>query len=98
MCVDRVRGGMEERQDIINLYHWDCPHCGQINEYEDIECTECGEPDQRLLSDYSDDDGCCNTCGGEGFILTCCDDICHGLGHCIHSDGEIPCPDCDGPY
>jgi hypothetical protein len=25
-----------------------------------------------------DDDGYCDKCGGEGWILTCCDDMCHG--------------------
>lgn len=38
----------------------------------------------------------CLTCGGEGTIITCCDDICVGGGHCIHGDGEEMCPDCEG--
>lgn len=38
----------------------------------------------------------CLTCGGEGIIITCCDDICVGSGHCIHGDGEEYCPDCEG--
>jgi len=38
----------------------------------------------------------CTTCWGEGFIVTCCDDMCNGLGHCIHGDGEMTCPECDG--
>jgi hypothetical protein len=33
------------------------------------------------------DDGYCDACGGDGWILTCCDDICHGLGYCMHGDG-----------
>lgn len=43
-------------------------------------------------------DGCggCNTCGGEGFIVVCIDDMCRGAGECMHGDGEIPCPDCGG--
>ncbi len=48
MLNNRIKDGQEERQDLINLYHWDCPFCGQINDYEDIECTECGEYDRRI--------------------------------------------------
>lgn len=46
--------------------------------------------------DYFEDDGYCNTCGGEGFIITCVDDLCHGGGYCIHGDGERVCPECKG--
>lgn len=38
----------------------------------------------------------CPTCGGEGFIVTCIDDMCRGAGECMHGDGEDVCPDCDG--
>lgn len=38
----------------------------------------------------------CETCWGEGYIVTCCDDICVGSGYCIHGDGEKICPDCQG--
>jgi hypothetical protein len=38
-----------------------------------------------------DDDGYCDECGGDGWILTCCDDICHGVGYCIHGDGMRMC-------
>ena len=41
-------------------------------------------------------EGFCHTCGGEGFILVCIDDLCHGVGYCIHGDGEDVCPDCHG--
>lgn len=43
-----------------------------------------------------DEDPVCYTCGGEGIIITCCDDICVGGGHCIHGDGEDICPECHG--
>lgn len=36
----------------------------------------------------------CWLCGGEGTIVTCCDDMCRGLGECIHGDGEAECPVC----
>ena len=38
----------------------------------------------------------CYRCYGEGFILICPDDMCHGLGECIHGDGEVVCPACNG--
>lgn len=38
----------------------------------------------------------CEECMGEGVIITCCDDLCVGSGHCIHGDGEITCPICCG--
>ncbi len=38
----------------------------------------------------------CHRCHGEGFILTCIDDICRGAGECMHGDGEDVCPVCNG--
>lgn len=38
----------------------------------------------------------CPVCMGEGIIITCCDDMCNGIGHCIHGDGEEICPECYG--
>lgn len=38
----------------------------------------------------------CEMCGGTGIIITCCDDMCNGIGHCIHGDGEEVCPTCGG--
>lgn len=38
----------------------------------------------------------CMTCGGDGYIVTCVDDTCVGIGHCMHGDGEETCPDCSG--
>lgn len=49
--------------------------------------------------DESYDDGLggyCWRCGGDGFILTCWDDLCHGAGYCMHGDGEEVCPECGG--
>ena len=50
---------------------------------------------------FADDDDwsgpvTCPTCGGEGFVITCIDDMCRGCGECIHGDGEDICPECDG--
>lgn len=49
-------------------------------------------------ADDFDDEGACETCGGTGIIVTCCDDICVARGECIHGDGDEVCPDCDGPW
>lgn len=47
--------------------------------------------------DDFEDDGYCERCGGEGWILTCCDDLCHGAGYCIHGDGMEMCS-CNTSY
>lgn len=38
----------------------------------------------------------CYECGGTGIIVTCWDDLCHTGDGCIHGDGEVTCPNCDG--
>ncbi|MCC7510233.1 MAG: hypothetical protein IT464_12810 [Planctomycetes bacterium] len=38
----------------------------------------------------------CWECSGQGWVITCCDDMCHGLDYCIHGDGETTCPNCNG--
>lgn len=38
----------------------------------------------------------CYYCNGSGWIVMCIDDICQGLGECIHGDGEEVCPECLG--
>lgn len=77
-----------------------------VTEEGDLKCIRCAAyerdgarqehdeyPDDWFeLSD--DDDGFCETCYGTGTIITCCDDICNALGHCIHGDGEEFCPEC----
>lgn len=52
-------------------------------------------PDTRYEETWEEDEYC-DRCGGSGEILVCCDDICHGLGECIHGDGYAVCPDCKG--
>lgn len=49
-----------------------------------------------VVDDFFEDDGCCPQCDDSGFIITCCDDLCHGQGYCMHGDGEKPCPTCGG--
>ncbi len=53
--------------------------------------------DWKLRSDrdeYPDTD--CSTCDNTGEILVCPDDMCRGVGECIHGDGVIVCPTCHG--
>lgn len=45
------------------------------------------EPDDY----FADDDDSCTDCGGEGWVVTCCDDLCHSAGYCIHGDGMMLC-------
>ena len=50
------------------------------------------EIDEEIYDRY------CYECGGKGFIISCCDDICHGLGYCIHGDGMQDCPSCKNEW
>lgn len=45
--------------------------------------------------DY-DEEPYCMTCDGQGELMACCDDLCHGQGYCIHPDGMMICPVCKG--
>lgn len=38
----------------------------------------------------------CLVCDGSGTIVDCVDDMCHGLGDCIHGDGMVMCYQCNG--
>lgn len=74
-----------------------CEH-RTVQEYADGEyCQRCGAWFEMDFwpewDDWDDDDGYCETCGGEGRIIDCWDDLCQD--GCIHGDGERPCPDCD---
>jgi hypothetical protein len=55
-----------------------------------------GDFDEDEYDDY-DDDVSCDACDGDGWILTCCDDMCHGVGYCIHGDGMAMCACNTGP-
>lgn len=54
------------------------------------------ERDGNFYDDGGWDDGC-QECGGEGFVVVCIDDMCRGVGECLHGDGERACPNpkCD---
>lgn len=38
----------------------------------------------------------CTQCWGLGYIVTCIDDLCANSERCIHGDGEMACPECNG--
>lgn len=48
-----------------------------------------------VVDDFFDDHGYCIECHGEGFLVNCCDDLCHGQGYCMHGD-NITCQTCGG--
>jgi hypothetical protein len=54
--------------------------------------------DQIDFSDYEEytADESCHVCLGSGFLVVCVDDMCQGLGYCIHGDGEEMCVNCKG--
>lgn len=62
------------------------PPAGQWDEFE-IE--------ERCQDDFHEPTTCWN-CGGEGFVIVCCDDLCHGAGYCFHGDGHAMCLECQG--
>jgi hypothetical protein len=53
-------------------------------------------PDEYDLDAMSQWDEGCEACDGSGEILVCVDDICHGIGECIHGDGMRMCTACQG--
>jgi hypothetical protein len=69
----------------------------RTGKYWDILCNECFD---KLGCAHSDsgygETETCEECGGTGVIITCCDDMCVGGDHCIHGDGEMMCPTCEG--
>lgn len=61
----------------------------------DLQC----EPEGcDYMSAILDEDPGCARCGGSGSIIICPDDMCRGVGECMHGDGEIPCPECGGNF
>jgi hypothetical protein len=46
--------------------------------------------------DYEEGEPVCLRCEGDGELMICIDDMCHGSGECIHGDGYQTCPDCKG--
>ena len=51
--------------------------------------------DERGDEEYHEPATCWN-CGGEGFTIICCDDLCHGQGYCMHGNGHQCCTECNG--
>jgi len=38
----------------------------------------------------------CLGCDNKGYVIICCDDLCANEEYCIHGDGQIICPECEG--
>lgn len=49
--------------------------------------------DYELDDDYDD---ACHNCDGEGQVMVCIDDMCVGMGDCMHGDGWVVCRACGG--
>ena len=56
----------------------------------------CMSGDYPIDFEWEDEFAACYECNGTGQVLICCDDLCHGLGYCMHGDGEIMCHVCKG--
>ncbi len=56
--------------------------------------------EDREIDDRGDDDfhepATCWKCGGDGVVIVCIDDLCHGAGYCFHGDGHEMCGVCRG--
>jgi hypothetical protein len=57
-------------------------------------------PAAEALPSHEDDDAggpyTCWGCGGSGVRIFCLDDLCRNSDHCMHGDGDGPCPQCRG--
>lgn len=73
--------------DLVARAHW---HLG-LGYFDDQD----EEIDDRCFEDFHEPATCWN-CGGEGFVITCCDDLCRGAGYCFHGDGHAMCHTCKG--
>jgi len=62
--------------------------------FEDYYDSEEGLDDADYYNGEFDD--YCTRCDDSGFILVCPDDMCRGMGECIHGDGTVVCPNCKG--
>lgn len=58
------------------------------------------DDDDQVIDERGDEEfhepATCWNCGGEGFVIVCCDDLCHGAGYCFHGDGHATCRICTG--
>lgn len=72
--------------DLVARAHW---HLGMGYFEDDRVLDERG--DEELGSELMT----CWNCGGEGSIVDCVDDLCHGQDWCMHGDNRM-CPECHG--
>ena len=52
--------------------------------------------DWKYYEDDDEPDRTCVECHGEGRVMVCWDDMCVGLGDCMHGDGWAVCRACGG--
>lgn len=57
------------------------PFVAEVDDYDDFEEAQ---------------DRYCYNCGGQGYLVVCPDDLCHGRDECIHGDPPVICPVCKG--
>lgn len=69
------------------IYVLPLPCIGFYMEFPDLT-----EPDFMDFEDEADD--ACPKCDGTGFYVWCVDDMCRGVGECMH--GHDICPQCRG--
>lgn len=68
---------------------------GRLEPVVGQHCDGCGET-LNWCQCYDYDEGFdCPHCD-DGTLMVCCDDMCHGQGWCMHGDGEVMCPHCNG--
>lgn len=53
------------------------------------------EREKAAELDYDEHDNSCYYCGGRGYMIVCCDDLCRSADECMHGDGEDNCPVCN---
>lgn len=51
--------------------------------------------DDEFDGGYLGESVTCWECGGNGTIVECCDDLCHGQDWCMHGDNRM-CTGCHG--
>jgi hypothetical protein len=75
----------------LEFRNYQVGHEIEVEHGEFRECIDDGADD-----DCYDDSTQCHRCDGSGDINICIDDLCHGQDECIHGDGIVICPTCNG--
>lgn len=87
--------------DLEARAHW---HLELLGCFEPGDAVAPWVPPPEHLDDWPDDEDyegeylghvICWKCGGEGSIVECVDDLCHGQDWCMHGDNRM-CSNCGG--